>query len=45
MKETCAIRAHKPDFVRPTSGSKPWKSGEKYLSDYRDTNYKLTVMV
>jgi len=36
---------HKPEFVRPTSGSKPWKSGEKYLSDYCDTNYKLPFMV
>ena len=31
-----------PDCVRSTSGSQPWKRGEEYLSDYHDTNYKLT---
>ena len=44
-KETEGNMRHKPDFVRPTSGSKPWKSDKKYLSDYRETNYKLTVVV
>ena len=44
-KETEGNMRHKPDFVRPTSGSKRWKSGEKYLSDDRDTNYKLTFTV
>ena len=44
-EETEGNMRHKPDFVRPTSGSKPWKRSEKHLSDYHDRNYKLTFMV
>ena len=44
-EETEGKMRDNPDCVRSTSGSQPWKRGEEYLSDYHDTNYKLTVMV